>query len=321
MVAFVSLIYTKDARSSRRGGRVPIRRSPRLLPSDAGAAAATGGSPGGNVDLLSGGGTDILGGGAAPAAAPPSTNALLGDIFGLGNAASTTFYIPPKQEWLSAAKGKGLEVSGTFSRKNATIYMDMTFSNKAMQPLSGFGIQFNKNSFGVAPAQPLNVPAIPPNQSVDVSLPLNTSGPVAKMEPLTNLQVAVKNNVDVSYFATIVPTHVYFAEDGQMEKKVFLATWKDIPAQNEIQFTIEGTDCNSDGVSTKMHQNNVFTVAKRTLEGQDMVYQSIKFTNNVWALCELKLSPSSNVISLAIKSRAVDVAQGVYQAYDAILRS
>ena len=41
----------------------------------------------------------------------------------------------------------------------------MTFSNKAMQPLSGFGIQFNKNSFGLAPAQPLNVPAIPPNQA------------------------------------------------------------------------------------------------------------------------------------------------------------
>ena len=61
--------------------------------------------------------------------------------------------------------GKGLEVSGTFSRKNAVIYMDMTFSNKAMQPLSGFGIQFNKNSFGLAPAQPLNVPAIPPNQA------------------------------------------------------------------------------------------------------------------------------------------------------------
>merc|ERR1719225_1859059 len=151
------------------------------------AAAATGGSPGGNVDLLSGGGADILGGGAAPAAAPPSTNALLGDIFGLGNAASTTFYIPPKQEWLSAAKGKGLEVSGTFSRKNGVIYMDMTFSNKAMQPLSGFGIQFNKNSFGLAPAQPLNVPAIPPNQSVDVSLPLNTGGAVQKNGALDQL--------------------------------------------------------------------------------------------------------------------------------------
>ena len=47
------------------------------------------------------------------------------------------------------------------------------------------------------------------------------------------------------YFATIVPTHVYFGEDGNMEKKTFLATWKDIPAANEIQFSIEGADCNA----------------------------------------------------------------------------
>ena len=121
--------------------------------------------------------------------------------------------------------------------------------------MTGFGIQFNKNSFGVAPAQPLNVPSIPPNQSVDVSLPLNTSGNVQKMDPLTNLQVAIKNNVDVFYFACIVPTHVYFAEDGSMEKKVFLATWKDIPAQNEIQFSIEGTDCNSGKFTNSININ------------------------------------------------------------------
>jgi len=30
-----------------------------------------------------------------------------------------------------------------------------------------------------------------------------------------------------------------------MEKKVFLATWKDIPAQNEVQFTIQGVECNA----------------------------------------------------------------------------
>ena len=270
-----------------------------LLSMDLGGGASAAG--GGNVDLLSGGIDNLLTGGQTAGAGQPaaqSNNSILGDIFGLGTASSTTFYIPPKQEWLNAGKGKGLEIMGTFSRKNGTIFMDMTFSNKAMQPLSGFGIQFNKNSFGLAPAQPLNVPSIPPNQSVDVSLPLNTAGPVAKMEPLTNLQVAIKDNVDVFYFATIVPSHVYFGEDGNMEKKVFLATWKDIPAANEIQFTIESTDCNSDGVSTKMHQNNVFTVAKRTVDGQDMVYQSIKFTNNVWALCELKLAPNSNSISV-----------------------
>ncbi len=171
---------------------------------------------------------------------------MLGDIFGLGGStATTTFYIPPKQEWLSASKGKGLEVRGTFSRKNGQIYMEMTLSNKAMQPMNGFGLQLNKNSFGLLPSQQLNVPSVPANQSFDVSLPLGTNGPVQRMEPLNNLQVAIKNNVDVHYFACAIPLHVFFTEDGNMEKKVFLATWKDIPSQNEVQFTLEKIECNA----------------------------------------------------------------------------
>jgi len=47
-----------------------------------------------------------------------------------------------------------------------------------------------------------------------------------------------------------------------------------------------------------MHQNNVFTVAKRNLEGQDMIYQAIKFTNNVWALTELKIQPGNPNITV-----------------------
>jgi AP-1 complex subunit beta-1 len=119
-----------------------------------------------------------------------TTNSLLGDIFGIGSSsATTTFYIPPKQVWLPAAKGKGLEVSGTFTRKGGQIYMEMTLANKAMQPMNTFGIQLNKNSFGLLPGQQLNVPQIPANQSVDISLPLGTNGPVQRMDPLTNLQV------------------------------------------------------------------------------------------------------------------------------------
>lgn len=68
--------------------------------------------------------------------------------------------------------------------------MEMTLHNKAMQPISQFAIQLNKNSFGVCPASPLHVPApLAPNQSIDVSLTLATTGPVQRMDPLTNLQV------------------------------------------------------------------------------------------------------------------------------------
>ena len=111
----------------------------------------------------------------------------------------------------------------------------MTFTNKAMQPMGGFAIQLNKNSFGLTPAAPLQVPSpLNPGASIDTSIILSTAGAVQRMEPLNNLQVAIKNNIDVFYFACIVPMNVYFSEDGQLDKRVFLSTWKDIPAQNEV---------------------------------------------------------------------------------------
>lgn len=46
------------------------------------------------------------------------------------------------------------------------------------------------NSFGLAPAAPLQIlTPLAPNQSTEVSLPLNTVGSVMKMDPLNNLQV------------------------------------------------------------------------------------------------------------------------------------
>ncbi|CAF4305523.1 unnamed protein product, partial [Rotaria magnacalcarata] len=67
--------------------------------------------------------------------APKSAN-LLDDLFGdlnLGGGSSGLLYsgssafVLPKEIWLSAQKGKGLEVSGTFARRNNQIVMEMDF--------------------------------------------------------------------------------------------------------------------------------------------------------------------------------------------------
>ena len=50
-------------------------------------------------------------------------------------------------------------------------------------------------SFGLTPAEQLNVPSVVANQSVDVSLPLATTGQVQRMDPLTNLQVVNKTYI------------------------------------------------------------------------------------------------------------------------------
>lgn len=46
---------------------------------------------------------------------------------------------------------------------------------------------------------------------------------------MNNLQIAVKNNIDIYYFAIIVPLNLYFDDNGQMDKRDFLQLWKDIP--------------------------------------------------------------------------------------------
>ncbi|CAL7936403.1 unnamed protein product [Xylocopa violacea] len=275
------------------------------------------------LDLLGGGLDGILGGTDTGNSAPvvsQSTTGLLGDIFGFNQ--GPTSYVAPKVNWLPAEKGKGFDIWGTFSRKNGQISMDMTFTNKAMQPMGGFAIQLNKNSFGLTPAAPLQVPSpLNPGASIDTSIILSTNGAVQRMEPLNNLQVAIKNNIDVFYFACLVPMNVYFAEDGQLDKRVFLSTWKDIPAQNEVQYTLKGIMLTADQVVQKMQQNNVFTIAKRNVEGQDMLYQSLKLTNTVWVLNELKIQPGNPDVTLSLKSRSVEVAPGIFQAYNAILHS
>ena len=300
------------------------------------------------LDLLSGGLDGLLS--DSPAAppqhvAPVASVGLLGDIFGLAPSASTSYVAPKqvrtiltssvptvcncnfffllkKQMWLPAARGKGLEITGTFSRRNGQIQMEMTMTNRAMQPMMQFAVQLNKNSFGLVPAAPLHVVSpLAPNQSYEAVLSLNPTGPVQRMEPLTNLQVAIKNNIDVFYFAVVMPMNIFFAEDGQMDKRVFLSTWKDIPSANEVQYTINNVNMSADAVSAKMQQNNVFTIAKRNVEGQDMLYQSLKLVNGIWILSELKMQPGNPTLILAVKTRAPDVSAGVNTAFDAILHS
>jgi Beta2-adaptin appendage, C-terminal sub-domain len=48
-----------------------------------------------------------------------------------------------------------------------------------------------------------------------------------------------------------------------------------------------------------MQQNNVFTIAKRNVEGQDMLYQSLKLTNGIWVLNELKIQPGNPNITVS----------------------
>jgi len=275
-----------------------------------------------NQNPMGGGLLDLMGGAPPPqAAAAPTGLDALGNMGLFGSAAPPTVK-SNKEMWLDSTNAMGLEIMGEIVLRNGQISMEMDISNKAMSPMSGFGIQFNKNSFGLGGAAPLQIASLPPNQSTQYSLPLNFGNAVQKMEPLDTLQIAVKNNIKVFYFATTIPMEVLFAADGKMERQVFLATWKDIPPQNESTYTIQGPGMlGSDAICQRLETANVFNVAKRNVEGQDMLYNSFKLSNGIWCLLEFRIQPGSPDVVLALKARQPEIFPFINTAMSRILKT
>ena len=222
-------------------------------------------------------------------------------VTGISYSNQSTFSAP-KEVWLPAQKGKGLEISGTFVRRNNQIIMEMDFANKALQPMNDFALQVNRNSFGLQTSQVLQVTSpLFPNQTASSQLTLNTTGAIMKMDPLTNLQIAVKNNIDVFYFNALVPIHVFFVNEGEMDKMTFVQTWQDIPESNEVKHQLQNSNGLSiDDLQSKLRVNNIHTITRTTIEQKEMLYQTIKLTNGIFILVELKITPGNRTIAVRI---------------------
>ncbi|PIC38585.1 hypothetical protein B9Z55_010554 [Caenorhabditis nigoni] len=144
-----------------------------------------------------------------------------------------------------------------------------------------------------------------------------------EMARRTNIKchsVAIKNNINAFYFATQVPLIVYFREDGQMEKREFLEEWKSIPEQNEQQFSLQNTqNMNADAICTKLQQNNIHTVARRQVDNQQLLYHSVKYTNNLNVLSELKVNSQNTAITLSLKSKNLMAIANMNEVFQSLL--
>ena len=49
----------------------------------------------------------------------------------------------------------------------------------------------------------------------------------------------------------------------------------------------------SDDICGKLQQNNVFTVARRNVDGQELLYHALKLTNQICVLAEFKIQPGN----------------------------
>ncbi|XP_052210154.1 beta-adaptin-like protein B [Diospyros lotus] len=267
---------------------------------------------------------------AAPAPAPVPD--LLGDLIGIDNDTNSSAIVsvessvpagPPLPVLLSASAGQGLQISAQLVRRDGQIFYNLMFENNSQIPLDGFMIQFNKNTFGLAAAGPLQVPQLLPGTSARTLLPMVLFQNIAPGPPNTLLQVAVKNNQQpVWYFNDKVSLLVFFTEDGKMERATFLETWKSLPDSNEVSKDFPGLVVNSvEATIDRVAASNMFFIAKRRHANQEVLYLSAKIPRGIPFLIEITAVIGIPGVKCAVKTPNPELAPLFFESIESFLRT
>jgi AP-1 complex subunit beta-1 len=263
---------------------------------DGGGAAS-----GRDVDLLDMAGLSV---GAGPGSASPAQSA----------------QGPPLVNVCSAEKSGGLEISARFRQVNRKIRMELRiYNDSAPADVTALAVQLNKNAFGLSPSSqqiicnPPIVTGATGHANVDLVTTPNMLAPVpvGTGQPASSqVQVAIKNmqTGTVFYFAVQFNFEALFSPNGTMERSTFIEAWKSIDDRNELFGTVTDLKRESvdiDLVTQKFAQYHVFFIARRpvpNVEGQEVVYFSMRTVTGMEFLAELTFKQGLNACKVCLKS-------------------
>ncbi|RAL51051.1 hypothetical protein DM860_005407 [Cuscuta australis] len=224
---------------------------------------------------------------------------------------------------LPASTGQGLQISAQMIRRDGQVFYSMLFENNSQMSLDGFMIQFNKNTFGLAAAGPLQVTQLQPGTSASVMLPMVLFQNMSPGPPSTLLQIAVKNSQQpVRYFSDKILLHVLCSEDGKMDRSTFLEKWKSLPDSNERskdfpELVVKNVEVTLD----RLAATNIFFIARRKNGSQDVLYLSAKIPQGIPFLIELTTTVGNPGLKCAIKSPNPEMSLLFFESMEALLRS
>ncbi|KEP61546.1 UNVERIFIED_CONTAM: beta adaptin protein, putative [Hammondia hammondi] len=201
----------------------------------------------------------------------------------------------------------GLQVSAALTRAHGRIQLHLTLANKSSMTLNGWAIQFNRNSFGLAPAATLQVADLLPGQSAETTVPVlpgQLMSNAAPEQPLS-LQVAVKTNLDIFCFTVPFDLSVVLQENSSADKDVFRQRWQAIGEARQSSLMASAPSSQSPQAVTKqMQAANISLVAQRSADTFDALYFSATTTNNLVVLAEVSLQRNGNAVKLVTRSEA-----------------
>ena len=284
------------------------------------SATAASASSSGMVDIM-----DLLGDIGGSSAPAPATSGVVGGnagLFGLSASApsSSSSAAAGKQVMLTAAQGRGLEVSYSLARRQGTLFMDLRLHNATQTQMSDFAISFNKNSFALTPASALSVSPVAPGQSAETSLPLAFTGARNKTDPLNQLQIAIKNNVQTHYCQIAVPLETLFGDDGAIAQAQFSQLWSQV-STDESRTYQNITVGSPQALSEKLQRHNVFVSGTRKVGNFDVIYASVKVAGVVVILAEVAIHPSLTSVKVTARTPTTEIVPLFLDSLDAVFRA
>lgn len=225
---------------------------------------------------------------------------------------------------LPAAKGDGMQIASAFVGIGGQPCFDVEIHNMGQSPLTGFMIQFNKNSLGIKPAEKFNVnpPTINPGQKGHALLKCRQEEAVEGMWGAASIQIAVKNNVKVYFLTDQIPLHAALTADGQIQKDDFMTVWNQIPDSNEKGVMISNlSNDNSEVVKQKLKASSIFFVAGRAEQGKEILYFSAKTLTQQIMVLEMTLQSGSMCCQCNVRSMDVNVPPALFQSITTLLQN
>ena len=274
--------------------------------------------------------------GAKKGNAPAPTSDLLGDLFSTPAPARSTVasngssgsFNPLYPNLVDEAKGQGVSIYGTIAKVDGVLALVLQFNNKSSTPIDVINIQFNKNTFGLAPQSSNKFDApVAPGSFGNLKIPITYNKAFANpgVTPTLAVNAAMQNattNV-VYYFNLSVVYHALFANEGKLADQDFITMWTSELKDKALSFTVSNLQYfGPDAVKGRLQANGYFFIAQRNVAAdQQVIFFNSKTDQSQIILFEVTLKDGVNAAKLCIKTDNGTVAQFAKSSIEYLLTS
>jgi len=194
----------------------------------------------------------------------------------------------PKKEVLSAAKGKGIEVSSCYYREGDKMMMEIAIANvDSPVTIRRAALKFNENYLKLSPGQ-IKIPEpISAGNSCTIPIVLSQNGQYSNTKVM--IQMAMKTDAGVVYFQDKIPIEVMYGSDGKLSREDYLKMWQDGSLKDHQKVKAKLSTMDFQEIISRLEKNRVFFVAKRTAPNTISLFYSCKIAS-LWAMVELTIA-------------------------------